>query len=785
VTVQLKKGRTSRAVAKSPTQASKRAKLRLAPGRYHVMAPVVTFAGKTYRAHKVRKVIRVAKKSRTQLRVVYRRVRMADQLFAEKVSAGAVTLRWKKPKGMRVVLRRAAGSAAPAKPRSGSPVRAAKRRAVASGLAAGGTYSFALFSKVHRKVVGRSALTITIPRADGRGVSWSTSPSTTIISPSSPVAAVPTGNGVRVTLPAGRPVPQLGAGFVLPISAALPGGYLGVVSAISADGRTITLRPGGFADAFDYYNINADLSKVASTALTPVTNKARAQQMVNAAAARTAAGTESPVRAARAGILGSGVHGKDWAGKASVAAASTGSKKACDIGGSANQKITLHPTLKPSGYFKGGINKTWGVPHGGWWDMRAALDVGMTADVNTTSALNCALPFKPVMTTLATTPVPVSLYLSPIAEVSISGEVEISNLGAKAQAGFWTKGELGLTGAKADGGIIKGFSFTNPAYKAVASVNADLGGEIIVGPGAGTSDAGVIAGIGGTAVPVKVSGAAVYTQDDTRRNACLRGQIGYEYGMSLNAKAWLGSWSVSKSVQISALQKEGTYGNPAYFPSNCEKLDPGNPSDSVGGDNVDLSGGTVEGGDGQSGYIDGLVPGAKTWVLSTGNIADAVGDPDYLASSDIGLDGDTGLDELAGAQTWDAVRYTVNVVPKQDTLHVRYIFASEEYPEYVNKGFNDVMAVFVNGQNCAYVPGTTSPVSVDTVNADSNSEYFVDNQAGASGYHTTFDGLTKPLECSVPVTPGKQVTVEIVVADTGDHILDSAVGLLDRGIWSD
>lgn len=47
------------------------------------------------------------------------------------------------------------------------------------------------------------------------------------------------------------------------------------------------------------------------------------------------------------------------------------------------------------------------------------------------------------------------------------------------------------------------------------------------------------------------------------------------------------------------------------------------------------------------------------------------------------------------------------------------------------------------------------------------------------------DGLTTPLTCNVPVTPGQEVVVEVAVADTSDGRYDSAVGLLDKGIWSD
>ena len=37
----------------------------------------------------------------------------------------------------------------------------------------------------------------------------------------------------------------------------------------------------------------------------------------------------------------------------------------------------------------------------------------------------------------------------------------------------------------------------------------------------------------------------------------------------------------------------------------------------------------------------------------------------------------------------------------------------------------------------------------------------------------------------MPVTPGKPVTVRIALADASDGAFDSAVALLDGGIWSD
>ena len=44
--------------------------------------------------------------------------------------------------------------------------------------------------------------------------------------------------------------------MVLPALSGLPGGYVGTVTAISADGSTITLIPATLSDAFDYYKID-------------------------------------------------------------------------------------------------------------------------------------------------------------------------------------------------------------------------------------------------------------------------------------------------------------------------------------------------------------------------------------------------------------------------------------------------------------------------------------------------------------------------------------------------
>ena len=42
-------------------------------------------------------------------------------------------------------------------------------------------------------------------------------------------------------------------------------------------------------------------------------------------------------------------------------------------------------------------------------------------------------------------------------------------------------------------------------------------------------------------------------------------------------------------------------------------------------------------------------------------------------------------------------------VPTSPDLQINYVFASEEYQEWVDTAFNDVFAFWVNGVNCATV----------------------------------------------------------------------------------
>ncbi|UPT68497.1 MAG: choice-of-anchor L domain-containing protein [Sphingobacteriales bacterium JAD_PAG50586_3] len=167
-------------------------------------------------------------------------------------------------------------------------------------------------------------------------------------------------------------------------------------------------------------------------------------------------------------------------------------------------------------------------------------------------------------------------------------------------------------------------------------------------------------------------------------------------------------------------------------------------------------------------------------ILSTGDIATAPGTGIDFSSTNLALPGDADLDALTSQPTEDAAILTFEFVPINDTIVFNYVFASEEYPEFVNGGFNDVFAFFISGPgyptatNLALLPGTSTPVTIDNVNDGLNSQYYVDNGTGTT---ISYDGFTVKLQAVAVVQPCSTYTLKIAIADAGDDAYDSAVFL--------
>jgi hypothetical protein len=180
-------------------------------------------------------------------------------------------------------------------------------------------------------------------------------------------------------------------------------------------------------------------------------------------------------------------------------------------------------------------------------------------------------------------------------------------------------------------------------------------------------------------------------------------------------------------------------------------------------------------------FIEGALGVNSGIILSTGDIADAVG-PNEADGSGVGLGtpGDTNLNTIVSPNsTFDAVALEFDVVTTTPVFIINYVFASEEYREYVDDEFNDAFAFYVDGVNIARTPGTSDPVTIHNINHLRNTNLYRDNENGTA---TEFDGFTVPMVAVGFVEPRVSHHVKIVIADTADSILDSAVFIEQGGI---
>ncbi|MEM9929366.1 MAG: choice-of-anchor L domain-containing protein, partial [Bacteroidota bacterium] len=202
---------------------------------------------------------------------------------------------------------------------------------------------------------------------------------------------------------------------------------------------------------------------------------------------------------------------------------------------------------------------------------------------------------------------------------------------------------------------------------------------------------------------------------------------------------------------------------------------------------------------------DSIVGFNRGIILSSGKIVDAAGPNDDTSVGSV-LSGETPDPDLSITSTgtiFDRSGLEFDFTPLQPTVTFRYVFASEEYCEFVDAVFNDIFGFFISGPglngpfsdgaiNIAKVPGTDQPVSINNVNFSTNSDFYLDNEfpsvrdiANCGGSNTTgprfatieYDGQTVILTATVELQTCQTYHMRLVVADVEDGDLDSAVFL--------
>lgn len=212
--------------------------------------------------------------------------------------------------------------------------------------------------------------------------------------------------------------------------------------------------------------------------------------------------------------------------------------------------------------------------------------------------------------------------------------------------------------------------------------------------------------------------------------------------------------------------------------------------------NVSVSGGNFATGEKSFGYFDGTgttFPFQNGIILSTGKINNAPGPNSYLSDDggSMGWDGDADLNEALGlSNTFNATVLEFDFIPLGNKISFDYIFSSEQYltnPSSNQCNFTDGFAFLLkrNGdisyQNLAVIPGTTTPVKVNTVRGPgticppANAAYF--DAFNGTTHPTNFNGQTTVLTAQSDVIPGQTYHIKLVIADEGNYRFDSAIFL--------
>jgi gliding motility-associated-like protein len=193
-------------------------------------------------------------------------------------------------------------------------------------------------------------------------------------------------------------------------------------------------------------------------------------------------------------------------------------------------------------------------------------------------------------------------------------------------------------------------------------------------------------------------------------------------------------------------------------------------------------------------------------IITTGNISGNGNGPlgpnnSPSAGHDNGTGGYGLLTGIVGNSTHNASVLSFDFQTCSDSIEFRYVFGSEEYPEYVGSQFNDIFGFFISGpgfagqQNIARLPngsvvainnvnnGNTAPAAGVNPTGPSNPQYFVPNGNGSqtpynqSNIYIQYDGFTRVLTAKAKIQCNATYRLTLAIADVGDPFFDSGIFL--------
>ncbi len=200
-------------------------------------------------------------------------------------------------------------------------------------------------------------------------------------------------------------------------------------------------------------------------------------------------------------------------------------------------------------------------------------------------------------------------------------------------------------------------------------------------------------------------------------------------------------------------------------------------------------------------------------ILATGDVRDCKGPNQSSKTStkfENSAEGDTDLSMLLriiGSQirtVTDVAILEFDFTPTQDEVSFEYVFASDEYCDFVGSGFNDVFGFFIsgpgingpfsnNGENIAQLPNSDTYVSINTINWGENRPFYNNNRplfqlqqsngctlgeafgTAVAKNELEYDGFTDILTASATVIPCETYHIKLAIGDVADDGYDSAV----------
>lgn len=178
-------------------------------------------------------------------------------------------------------------------------------------------------------------------------------------------------------------------------------------------------------------------------------------------------------------------------------------------------------------------------------------------------------------------------------------------------------------------------------------------------------------------------------------------------------------------------------------------------------------------------------------LLTTGSATDAGRPGGFLCDASNGnVFTDPDLLTIDKKAQFDVCILEFDFVPVCDTLRIEYVFASEEYPQFIYQTYNDVFGIFITGSNPAggnynahniATLANGTPVSIDNINGGwptaanaSHPEYYRDNYKTPVN-DIAYNGYTRLITSKTGLVPCTTYHLKIAIADGGNGRYDSGV----------